>query len=87
MARAIKRKLDNGDFVRREESFVTTDERIRSRIAERAYWLYEQRGCVHGHDAEDWLEAERLVLAELAAQPRKSPRSPGRRKSMKAEEQ
>jgi hypothetical protein len=35
-----------------------------SRIAQRAYNLYEQRGCIHGHDFEDWLEAERQILSE-----------------------
>ena len=30
-------------------------------IAQVAYVLYEQRGCEHGHDVEDWLEAERVV--------------------------
>lgn len=34
------------------------------RIAQRAYELYAQRGHVHGHDLEDWLEAERQILSE-----------------------
>ena len=33
----------------------------REEIARVAYGLFEQRGCAHGHDQEDWLEAERLV--------------------------
>jgi len=33
-------------------------------IAHRAYELYEQRGHRHGHDLEDWLEAERQILSE-----------------------
>ena len=37
---------------------------LRERIALKAYDLYEKRGWVHGLDTEDWLEAERLVLAE-----------------------
>jgi hypothetical protein len=28
-------------------------------IARRAYELYEQRDCEHGHDVDDWLQAER----------------------------
>ena len=35
-------------------------------IAVHAYWLFLQRGCVHGHDVDDWLKAER-GLQELAA--------------------
>jgi hypothetical protein len=28
-------------------------------IARRAYDLYLARGCEHGHDLDDWLQAER----------------------------
>jgi Protein of unknown function (DUF2934) len=30
-----------------------------SEIARRAYDLYLTRGCEHGHDVDDWLQAER----------------------------
>ena len=30
-------------------------------ISQVAYELFERRGCVHGHDLEDWLEAERIA--------------------------
>jgi hypothetical protein len=43
-------------------SVPTTDD-----IAACAYGLFEARGCAHGHDVEDWLEAERLLLAERTA--------------------
>ena len=35
-----------------------TDEIIRAR----AYQLFEKRGCQHGHDMEDWLEAEAEIM-------------------------
>ena len=41
-----------------------------SDIARRAYELFEKRGCEHGHDVDDWLQAERelrLVLSSTAA--------------------
>lgn len=38
---------------------VTNDE-----ISVRAYELYEQRGGEHGHDWDDWLEAERELQEE-----------------------
>jgi len=41
---------------------------LHERIARKAYELYEQRGWQHGHDVENWLEAERLILAEMKAQ-------------------
>jgi Protein of unknown function (DUF2934) len=28
-------------------------------VARRAYDIYIARGCEHGHDVEDWLQAER----------------------------
>ena len=37
-------------------------EDLGSRLAKRAYELYVQRGQEHGHDIEDWLEAERQIL-------------------------
>ena len=36
---------------------------LQSQIQRRAYELYEQRGCAHGHEVEDWFQAEREVLA------------------------
>lgn len=42
----------------------TTNEEIRTRIEKLAYELYQQRGGQDGYDRQDWLEAERLTLAE-----------------------
>jgi hypothetical protein len=36
-----------------------------SRVQEKAYKLYEKRGCFHGNDWADWFEAERQVKREL----------------------
>ncbi len=36
-------------------------------IRVRAYRLYEQRGCEHGHDLEDWLQAEAEVFGKKPA--------------------
>ena len=35
-------------------------------IARRAYDLYLARGCESGHDAEDWLQAERDLRGTVA---------------------
>jgi len=35
-----------------------------ARIAQRAFELHERRCKVHGHDLEDWLEAERQIFSE-----------------------
>ena len=37
-------------------------EEYNARVAIKAYELFERRGFSHGHDMEDWLQAERLVL-------------------------
>jgi hypothetical protein len=37
------------------------------RIEELAYEFYQQRGCRHGDDWKDWLEAERLTIAAQEA--------------------
>ena len=34
---------------------------IHDEITRVAYELYEKRGRAHGHDLEDWLEAEKIV--------------------------
>jgi len=34
-------------------------------IATRAYHIYLERGAAHGHDLDDWLQAERQVLDGL----------------------
>ncbi|HSB31399.1 MAG TPA: DUF2934 domain-containing protein [Candidatus Sulfobium mesophilum] len=35
---------------------------IHDEIARVACELYEKKGRVHGHDLEDWLEAEKIVM-------------------------
>jgi hypothetical protein len=41
---------------------------LHDEIAVVAYELYETRGCIHGFDLDDWLAAERIVLAVHAGQ-------------------
>lgn len=43
------------------------DEAVRRDIELRAYYRYCVDGCQDGRDVEDWLAAEREVLAERAA--------------------
>jgi hypothetical protein len=38
---------------------------LRRLIAQRAYQLYEARGCVEGFDLQDWLQAEREILGQV----------------------
>lgn len=41
-------------------------------IARVAYELYEKTGYVDGRDLDNWLEAERIVMARLAGEKKKS---------------
>ncbi|MGA7381398.1 MAG: DUF2934 domain-containing protein [Terriglobales bacterium] len=36
---------------------------LEGQIRQRAYELYQERGCTSGQENEDWLRAEREVLA------------------------
>lgn len=38
---------------------------IQEETAKVAYELYEQSGCVHGRDLDNWLKAEKVVAARL----------------------
>ena len=39
-------------------------------ISHRAYEKFLERGCVHGHDHEDWCAAEAELLTEIERQQR-----------------
>lgn len=43
-----------------DEQPIAREESIR----QRAYELYEQRGGEHGHDWDDWLQAEQELTSE-----------------------
>ena len=58
------------------EFTLGADELRHHRIAEKAYELFECRGCCHGRDLDDWLEAERLLSSELASLAHGNPQSP-----------
>ena len=60
--KTIISKKDRVDAPTRAESQHRYFEVLGSRIAKRAYELYARRGQEHGHDFEDWLEAERQIL-------------------------
>jgi hypothetical protein len=47
---------------RTAEAHPTSEE-----IELRAYQIYVERGCVDGHDVDDWLQAEREALLEKYA--------------------
>ena len=42
-------------------SLTTSNEGIYQKVQEVAYQLYVARGCAHGYDVEDWIQAEQIV--------------------------
>ncbi len=46
--------------------FTSVEVILREQIAARAYERFLERGGEHGHDLEDWLEAEQEVLRNAA---------------------
>ena len=52
---------------RSSKSFANRSAQEReSDIARHAYGLYLTRGCEHGHDVDDWLQAERDLRGAYA---------------------
>lgn len=41
---------------------------LEAQIRQRAYQLYEERGCAPGHETEDWFQAEHEVLVRYQHQ-------------------
>jgi hypothetical protein len=59
-------KLKKGESPKQEIVLsVPGDPELWDRIALKAYELYEGRGKAHGHDLEDWIRAEQMVLKEI----------------------
>lgn len=52
----------NPDALREE---LLKDERVQQMIRARAYEIFERRGRAHGHDLDDWLQAENEILSNL----------------------
>ncbi len=46
---------------------------LHGEIAAVAYELFESKGCIHGCDLDDWLDAERIVLGRHSGQEMEEP--------------
>jgi hypothetical protein len=63
-AKGLKSK--DTDLLKKIEALRTrllADGEVQQKIGLRAYELYERRGGEHGHDLEDWIEAENEILS------------------------
>jgi len=69
---ARPRELRTGKSHNGLEKSHPSSEHIYTRVAVLAYSMYEQRGCQDGHDVEDWFQAEKTILEEMATQDARS---------------
>jgi len=53
-------------------------------IARRAYAIFEQNGCIPGHDMENWLQAEAQLLADRKPRPEPRAQTNGTNKTEKS---
>ena len=67
MAKSAKRKRDDAVTTALDRSAKSLPNRsalvTHRDVARRAYDLYLARDCAHGHDVDDWLQAERKLRA------------------------
>jgi len=52
------KKIQQCETQKSEESSTRSS---REKIARKAYEFYEKRGCICGHEQEDWFEAEKQL--------------------------
>ena len=73
MAKKLDKKVERTDLVVREGAnpIALKDSDLQQQIAKKAFELFLRRGAAHGHDIEDWLEAERMITVELRISPRR----------------
>jgi hypothetical protein len=57
-------------LVRKSAQANNSSADLEAKIRERAYQLYVERGSTSGHENEDWLRAEREILASKSHQQR-----------------
>ena len=63
---------------------MTNKKAVEEKIAQVAYTLFEKRGMEHGCHMDDWLLAEKIVMAELANKPESEGTSKAPRKKAAA---
>ena len=83
MANKKTKKAQQDDPSSANQPAGLTINELRGRIAAKAYELYERRGGAPGQEVEDWLEAERMVMAEINS-PGTKKAGPRRRRSARS---
>lgn len=52
-------------------------------IAKVAYEIYEKGGCIEGRDLDNWLEAERIVMARIVKEKKSEKKATAKKKKAK----
>lgn len=60
----LEAKRDKLKTAKKPKKFDPNDEKIRRRIEQKAYELFERKGYIHGTEAYDWYVAEQLIRLE-----------------------
>ena len=69
MARAtkltVKKKLSMRSPLAASPQSIELPDGMRERTLQKAYEFWQERGHRDGHDLEDWLDAETIVMEEI----------------------
>jgi Protein of unknown function (DUF2934) len=69
MPAAMKKSVPSKSIARKQAQGaadpIELPEGMFARIAAKAYELWEARGRRNGHDLQDWLDAEQIVMDEI----------------------
>ena len=60
-------KAKQNECIRPRKIVTSTTTISEQQIAERAYALYLARGAEHGHDVDDWLQAEQQLCEPIGS--------------------
>ena len=65
-AKSANTKVSVSGKNRIAQAVLFSQEEINKLIEHKAYALFESRGYQHGYDREDWIQAEKIILAEIS---------------------
>jgi len=61
----VKKKLSMRTPLAASPQSIELPDGMRERISKKAFELWQDRGYRDGHDLEDWLDAEAIVMEEI----------------------
>ncbi len=61
----VKKKSSKRSPLAASPQSIELPDGMRARITKKAFELWQERGYRDGHDLEDWLDAEAIVMEEI----------------------